>query len=249
MSSYKAIVFDLDGTAIPNSWDGFPSRRLVDTITKYQNRIQMFAATGRTPSYALPIIKALQITNLCVISGGTVIIDPTSGNIIHRTYLAPTAVTAILAILETHPYKITLDDDPVHVSDITARIHRTKHVGIIFVGQVPAATAIALKQTFETIPDVAASLAPDWSGENFAMLITHRNATKEQAVAKVLSALKIHPDQAIGVGDGDNDIHLFNSVGLKVAMGNATPGLKAVADVIALPVNEDGLAAIIEQYA
>lgn len=50
----------------------------------------------------------------------------------------------------------------------------------------------------------------------------------------------------IGIGDGANDIHLFNAVGLKVAMGNAVPSLKEKADIVIGHVTDDGLAQYFE---
>lgn len=47
-------------------------------------------------------------------------------------------------------------------------------------------------------------------------------------------------------GYTNNDTHLFKAVGLKVAMGNATPLLKSHADVVCNAVNDDGLAEFIQ---
>lgn len=45
-----------------------------------------------------------------------------------------------------------------------------------------------------------------------------------------------------------NDLPLFEASGFKVAMGNACPELKAVADYIAPSVTEDGLAHVVDRY-
>lgn len=79
--------------------------------------------------------------------------------------------------------------------------------------------------------------------------MTHKFATKEHAIAEVLTSLGISKEDAIGVGDGDNDLHLFSAVGYKVAMGNAGPNLKVAADWIAPSVDEDGLAEVIERFS
>ena len=69
-----------------------------------------------------------------------------------------------------------------------------------------------------------------------------RTLVKEHAIAKLLKILSVEKDRSVGVGDGYNDVHLFNAVGYKVAMGNAVPELKARADIIIGSVKEDGLA-------
>lgn len=50
------------------------------------------------------------------------------------------------------------------------------------------------------------------------------------------------------VGDGGNDLPLFELAGFKVAMGNAEEVLKKQADWIAPSVDEDGLAVAIKKF-
>jgi len=60
--------------------------------------------------------------------------------------------------------------------------------------------------------------------------------------------VKIKPQEIIGVGDGPNDYPLLMGSGFKVAMGNAVPELKEIADFIAPSVEEDGVATVIEKF-
>jgi hydroxymethylpyrimidine pyrophosphatase-like HAD family hydrolase len=52
----------------------------------------------------------------------------------------------------------------------------------------------------------------------------------------------------MAVGDQDNDVSMIAWAGLGVAMGNASPEAKAVADVIAPSLEADGAAWAIERY-
>lgn len=52
----------------------------------------------------------------------------------------------------------------------------------------------------------------------------------------------------MAVGDGYNDYPLLMAAGFKVAMGNAVPEVKAIADYIAPSVDEDGAADVIEKF-
>ena len=71
-------------------------------------------------------------------------------------------------------------------------------------------------------------------------------ATKEHTIAELLKHLHIDKKDTIGVWDGHNDIHLFNAVGYKIAMGNAVEDLKQRADIIIGNVQDDGLATYLE---
>ena len=50
------------------------------------------------------------------------------------------------------------------------------------------------------------------------------------------------------MGDSGNDIPIFQSSGLKVAVGNATVGLKALADYIAPSVDQHALEHVIDRF-
>ena len=58
----------------------------------------------------------------------------------------------------------------------------------------------------------------------------------------------IEKDEVLAIGDGLNDLPLFEAAGTKVAMGNAYDELKALADDITLDVENGGVAAAIGKY-
>lgn len=70
MSQYKLIIFDLDGTAIPNHPDALPSPQLIKAIAQVKHNIKLCAATGRTIIKAGPIFEQLALSDPCIISGG-----------------------------------------------------------------------------------------------------------------------------------------------------------------------------------
>lgn len=250
MSKFQAIVFDIDGTALPNVPAASPSPRVIEAVAAARNRIHLIAATGRSYRYAMPVIHLLGITNPSIISGGSIIIDPPSDSVLRQTNLPATAVHAVFELVQGCGYELVMRDE--RIGPQVDSIHPTiaESVEIIFIGLVPAHEARPLKTALEAIPDVSASIVPDWyDNSKFAFNITHINATKEHAVADVLARLGVAQEAAIGIGDGDNDLHLFKAVGHKVAMGNGGPALKAAADEIAPHVDDDGLAEIIERYA
>jgi hydroxymethylpyrimidine pyrophosphatase-like HAD family hydrolase len=54
-------------------------------------------------------------------------------------------------------------------------------------------------------------------------------------------------DQVVAFGDNYNDIDLLQQVGIGVAVGNARPEVKAVANFITLHHKEDGVADFLEK--
>jgi Cof subfamily protein (haloacid dehalogenase superfamily) len=72
--------------------------------------------------------------------------------------------------------------------------------------------------------------------------------SKGWAMSWVASYLGIEREETIGIGDGDNDVEMLEWAGLGIAMGNATPRTRAVADWIAPSVQEDGLAEALRRF-
>ena len=64
---------------------------------------------------------------------------------------------------------------------------------------------------------------------------------KAQAIEKILDYFHLDRSQSMAFGDGFNDLEMIQTVGIGVAMGNASPKLKEVADFVCGPVSEDGI--------
>ena len=72
--------------------------------------------------------------------------------------------------------------------------------------------------------------------------INERDTTKGSAIELLLAHLGIDAADAVAVGDSWNDIEMFEVCGVAVAMGNAHPELKALADFVTTDVLDDGIA-------
>lgn len=68
------------------------------------------------------------------------------------------------------------------------------------------------------------------------------NITKAEAIKELLKYLKIDASDAIAIGDGNNDVEMFQSVGYKIALENSVQPLKDIADMITKSNNNSGVA-------
>ncbi len=64
---------------------------------------------------------------------------------------------------------------------------------------------------------------------------------KGNAIQILMKALDLPMSDAYCFGDSSNDIEMLSMAGTGVAMGNAIPELKAVADYVTDPIGQDGL--------
>ena len=76
---------------------------------------------------------------------------------------------------------------------------------------------------------------------------TAQGVDKGLGVRHLCTLLNIDPQRVLAIGDSDNDIPMLEAVGFGVAMGNSTPGVMAVAQYNAPPVDADGAAVALEE--
>jgi hypothetical protein len=76
--------------------------------------------------------------------------------------------------------------------------------------------------------------------------ITHIEGTKGQALRHLAAEIGCPMEQTIAIGDSWNDRDMLETAGLGVAMGNAVPSLKEIADYVTLDNNEEGVRHVIE---
>lgn len=77
--------------------------------------------------------------------------------------------------------------------------------------------------------------------------VTARGVNKGTALDQLCVLAGIDQACSVAFGDSGNDLQMAGHVGTLVAMGNATPEFKAVADEICPPITEQGVARWLEE--
>jgi Cof subfamily protein (haloacid dehalogenase superfamily) len=78
--------------------------------------------------------------------------------------------------------------------------------------------------------------------------VTPPGIDKGRLVDMLAKRLAVPRDAIAVLGDMGNDVEMFRRAGLAIAMGNATPAVKALAQAVTLSNDADGFAAAIEKY-
>ena len=86
------------------------------------------------------------------------------------------------------------------------------------------------------------------SSEANYLEILPAGVSKGNALKYLAEYLRIPLREIIAVGDNLNDVEMLSEAGLGVAMGNAHPELKKVADHVTDSNDNDGVAKLIEHY-
>ena len=107
------------------------------------------------------------------------------------------------------------------------------------------------------ILDKAIARIPDAVREKYTVLksapyfleILNKRVTKGTGVHALAETLNIKPEEVMAIGDQENDIAMLEYAGVGVAMDNAIPSVKEVADFVTKSNLEDGVAYAIEKFA
>ncbi len=247
----KAIIFDIDGTAVDSPLQKLPTRTLINEIRRLEDKYYFCAATGRVLGFAKPFLDALGLKDLSIISAGTQIYNPTTQEMVWQKNLDQDALDKALTILKRYPdwkilYNDETEDDYFHGGVFPADFKNSEPTYFVEQVFVPDEIAKEICEKLCKIEGIAAVMAIAQKPKTRDIHIIDAKATKEHTVSILLKLLGINKEDTIGIGDGHNDIHLFNAVHYKVAMGNAVPELKKRADKIIGPVTEDGMASYLE---
>lgn len=243
---YKALILDLDGTTVPNHKDGMPSEKVRKAIAKAKNKIHICVATGRPMHMAKPILDHLELSGPVIVLDGTLIIDPVTKKILVEHKIGKKDIEYIVKLCEERKIRLFIDN-----RETSFKYKK----GMSLDGSI-SAVAIdmtleqveALHSSLQHIPTITSHKIVSWIPGKTALSITHASATKLHGILEVARMQGISTHEIIGVGDGYNDFPLLMACGLKVAMGNAVPELKEIADYIAPTVDEDGVADVIEKF-
>ena len=78
--------------------------------------------------------------------------------------------------------------------------------------------------------------------------VVNKNVNKGNAINDLLKVLNINKKNSLCFGDSINDIDMFKSVGISVAMGNSIEDLKNIADYVTDTNDEDGISKFFDKY-
>jgi HAD superfamily hydrolase (TIGR01484 family) len=243
---YKALILDLDDTTVLHGRGNMPSPRVADAIAKAKEKIHVCVATSRTLIETHEILDHLSLSGPCVVTGGAQVYDPVGKKVLHEVVVPHDLVERIFSIAQAHTllavYYDGNSDVPYKKGD-----HPSKVLSV-YLPQVEPDRVDAMVQEFSIDSRIHVQKLSAWDKKFMSLDITGSMASKLHGILEVARILDIKTEEIIGVGDGYNDFPLLMACGLKIAMGNAVPELKAIADFVAPTVEEDGVATVIEKF-
>lgn len=245
--TFKALVFDLDGTAIPKRPDGMPSLSVIDTVREVKKICHVSIATGRPYELCKDVLDALDIDDLCILNGGTHLYSRKTNEYVWKQEIDQVILQELFFKLQQFDQYFAADEKRLDRVPI-AKYRTDEPIALACIYSTSREDSEKILSIVKEFKNVTAFAVSSWKDGTFDIHITHELATKKHALQSLLTRLNVELDDVMVVGDGGNDLPLFELAGWKVAMANGADELKEQADWVAPDVDEDGLAVAIKKY-
>ncbi len=261
MADIKLVATDLDGTFMMDFQTPHPDNVRMLKKCK-EHGIAFCLCTGRNWRGIRDLVANVPFDRFCVINNGASIYDSKTGTLRYRNRFAPQTARDILDILSEfeNAHVGVSTTDSTHVledrmeSEARDRwLERAKNnpewAGGFFMHKTVDDLMDACREDMQRINIGIDIVAPGMlelvydklsvvadveitSGGAGHMEISAKDGTKAEALSVLADIYEAKPENVLALGDNYNDMHMLIWAGTGVAMGNADPRLKSVADYV-----------------
>ena len=256
MPPFQLVASDIDGTLIHS--DGTLSKRTLDVI--HALPVPFVLVTGRPVRWLRQLYDQMPEPFTAICANGAVIYDPHIDEILVANPLSVDLLLDVTKRLreavpdvalavevedgrafwyeETWPVRWAGDDHNLRLLATPEELT-----------SVPAVKLLVRSgdhgpdEFYELVSGLLGGLATVTHSSRSALVeISAAGVTKAAGLAWLCEREGIDPGEVLAFGDMPNDIPLLTWAGRSVAMGNAHPAVRAVADEVGLTNDEDGVA-------
>lgn len=265
--NYKLICLDVDGTLLDD--EKRVSRAVKESLAKvHAMGIPIALVTGRMPAATGRIEKEVSVPCIKACNAGTYILlgeecihakvlPPEAAQKIHEEFFAPNHLP--LWIFEGKKWYVTAVDSYVEresriihvkpeIAGMDELVKRWKEEGSgpnkLLAGANPS-TISRIQKEMKVMNISGVDMA---RSSDIYLEIFPKGATKGEALEAICKKLGIYPEETMAFGDQELDIPMLKKAGTSIAMGNAIPEVKELADFVTKSNNEAGIAFALEHY-
>lgn len=256
------LVCDLDRTLVGE--DGALRPRTLSALRRARAAgLRVLVATGRMFRSVRPYLIHAGLRDPVICYQGAVVAEPGGRFLRHEPIPLELAREAI-AVLEEGGFHVNCYvDDQLYVARETPEARRYaefQHIPIHVVGDLgewleePPTKLVTVGEP-EALDRLEERLKPRFRGRLYVakslpyfLEFASPAVTKGSGLAFVAEHLGFGPADTVAFGDGENDLELLAWAGYGVAVANADERLLALADFVCPPVDEEGVAQVIEAF-
>ena len=238
----RAAVIDLDGTLIGKAEE--LSARVYRAVTQLSELLPVSIASGREATHVINFARQLGLTSPQICDGGAAILDPATGRPLWTDPLQPTHAREIVQTLQSVKAEFIATYPGGSVTSYSRITHwNLTRISALDLDEEGADRLVGRFSANNALHAVKVYLP--YNGF-WAVDYTSAQVDKAAATVKLAGMIDVDPGDMMAAGDSYNDLPMLRLCGFGIAMGDAPDELKAVADLVAPSVEEDGLAVAIE---
>ena len=254
----KIVFTDIDATLFSHTMGRIPESALTAFKELQRRGIKVFLSSGR--NYYLirktGILNIVHPDGLIMMNGAGVLIGDT---LIYKYPIPRETVDAMIKFSYRLKFGLTLiEESEGHINFIDDRVidaHAKYGTRFPQPRKFPIPydrtvyQMIAFCDAFDEslfLPHLKECKAARW--DEYAVDIMPKDSDKAKGILAVLEYYGWGPQNALSIGDGNNDIEMLLFTGTSIAMGNARPETKAVADYVTDDIDNDGWAKAMQHF-
>ena len=256
----KALFFDIDGTLVSFETHRIPSSTIEALEAARAKGLKIFIATGR-PAVIINNLSALQdrglIDGYITMNGGYCFVGE---EVIYKSAIPAADVQTLARISSEQNFPcIFVGEHDICVcqpDDMVKKIfYDFLHVNVIPTVSFEEATSKEIIQmtpfiTEEEEKEIRPSIPTCEIGRWYPAFadVTAKGDTKQKGIDEIIRYFDIKLEETMSFGDGGNDISMLRHAAIGVAMGQAKEDVKAAADYVTAPIDEDGISKAMKHF-
>jgi len=238
----SGLLIDLDGTVLPEN--NRPTKRVIDAIAEASRLIPVAVASGRVQDDVCHFARLFGLTVPQISDNGATLIDPVTGRALKRHILDRETAELVVSDLKKSSYRILACDagrfveDPDQIEDWKITIVMAK-----FDSEAEA------RGWIERFPaDKVSSYATVDNLGHWYVDCTPLGVNKGTGARNFAKEVGVDASKLMVIGDGWNDVPMFDVAGTRIAMEGAPQEMLERATEVVPGIDHDGAVLAIEKY-
>jgi len=260
----RLVIADVDGTLVTQ--DKVLTKRAIEAVVRlHEAGIPFTITSGRPPRGMAMLIDPLKLTLPLAAFNGGVLIQPDLKTVVDQKFLPTGVPEQVIEAIEGHGLDVWVytdnewfvrDPNAPHVAREQWTVKFPPTVVKTFAGLLGRVAKIVgvsddldrVAQCEKDVQQAGGSHISAARSQPYYLDVTHPQANKGEVVLSLSRLLNIPAAQVATIGDMPNDVLMFKKSGVSIAMGNASPEVRAAATYVTSSNQEEGFANAIEKF-
>lgn len=263
----KAVFIDIDET-LANSQREVTEKTKLEIKKCVENGVKIILTSGRSRREAMDFQEQIGTSPYIVSSNGASAYDAENGVEIYNERIDPQMVLQLIRHSRENGYRIKLNyKDLLVMNEAAYPDEKDKEVSYEELERVAVEEQVVqcvitstdfekMKIFRDYIKNECVGIAvaneskrfknPDLKpSRNYYCDVASSKVSKGNAVKAVCEYFEIKPEEIVTIGDGENDLSMFELTPNSVAIGNSLPEIKEKANYVTASNDEDGVAKVL----